>query len=98
MFLPRQCDHLLIGVDADDITPHFRNLRGELADAAAEIDDALTRARRQQLDQPGAEFGDEAEGLVIKSYIPTLTACGVVFRPVVASPCASICSNGPAWC
>ena len=53
-------DHARAAIDADHLTARFGQLLGQRAIAAAEIENAFAGIRREQIEQRGAEVGDEA--------------------------------------
>ena len=66
----RPFDHRGVGVE-----PHHRragrgDARGQLASAAAEIEDVFARARREAREDRGALGGDEAELAVVGGGVP----------------------------
>ena len=62
--------HRRIAVDADDPGTACGDIRGQLARAAAQIDDPLARLGRQQIDHVGGEGRDEAERAVVEPGVP----------------------------
>ena len=62
--------HRRIAVDADDLGTARGDIRGQLAGAAAEIDDPLARLGREQIDHVDGECRDEAEGAVVEAGVP----------------------------
>src|SRR4051812_42376692 len=57
-------------VDADDLASHRRELRGKHAVAAAQVQDALASARREQINHGCAKFGDEAGVTSVAFRVP----------------------------
>ena len=78
----RARDLLGARVDADDLAAEGDELLGERAVAAAEVEDALAGARRQQLDDRHAEVAHEAGVLLVALGTPAL--CGFI-RPPASS-------------
>src|SRR5580700_10411742 len=60
------------GIDTDDVASHRGELRGEHAVAAAEVQDALASARREQFNHRRAEVGDETGVAGVAFRIPGL--------------------------
>lgn len=79
----RGIDLLSARIDTDDLASQRDELRSESAVAAAEVQDALTSARRKQIDHWRAEVSDEAGIAGVAVRIPSLLVCH--FRS--GSPC-----------
>ena len=79
------------GIDPDDIAAEGCQLRGQGAVAAAEIENAFTGQRRQQLDHGSAQGGDEPGVGPIAFGIPGLRhgEC------IASSPCIPGCTASP---
>ena len=68
----RRLEHRWRGVHADDVRARGRDLRGQLAVAATQIEDALARLRGEPLQDARAQGGDEASVFSIGSRAPCL--------------------------
>jgi hypothetical protein len=68
----RRRHHLVRGVEPDDARSARRDHRRELAGSAADVEHALPRARREQLDQLVPRVRDERGALVVETRIPAV--------------------------
>jgi hypothetical protein len=69
---PGDADHVLAGVDANDLATHFHELLGQIAVAAAEIEDALAALRPQQFHHGHAQDRNESGVLLVAVGLPVL--------------------------
>ena len=63
-------DHPGGGVDTDDFDAGLRDLSGQMAGAAAEVEDPLALARREEIDQRGPVLPDERVLVVVEAGVP----------------------------